>query len=82
MPGAGHQFRQMRLIKGDLTGLQRLDFALIGVDASYLVTEESQAGSSGESHISRSNNRNIHNIELILHLSEFAPVCVQLDRLT
>jgi hypothetical protein len=46
----------MRLIEWDLTGLQRLDFALIGVDASYLVPEESQAGSGGESHISGPNN--------------------------
>lgn len=72
MPGSGHQFRQMRLIKGNLARLQCLDFTLVGVDTSYLVPEESQAGSGGKAYISSSNDRNIHNIFLILHLSEFA----------
>ena len=60
VPGAGHQLRQVRLIKGNLAGLERFHFAFVGIDAGYFVPQKSQARSSGQTHISSSNDRDIH----------------------
>src|SRR5438128_1457590 len=62
----------MGFIKRNLARLQRFDFTLIGVNASYFVAQEGQAGSCGQSYVPRSNDRDIHmNLESNSHLNDF-----------
>ena len=56
------QFIQVRLVDRHLAAAQLLDLLRIGVDAGDAMAQISQAGARYGSHISRSNDRDSHEL--------------------
>src|SRR5258708_13317576 len=75
----------MRLEERNLTRLQSLDLLFVGVYTRDLVPQKSQAGSGGQTHVSGTDNRNIHivkgiSILAVLPLSAFLRASTNLNK--